>query len=162
MISQGGPNPLPPLSGSAHETIVGTPNNRINGTLLSTQNKYFNRGLRKYSQREVGRICTHTWIFLLQCMLSATDLPTAKMYISSSKKSISSQKSTLRYSKNFLMQALKILTKVDFYAFFKISHFSRFTKFISSLCKNCCMHFVPLNKIAQDSPNRIELDSSIL
>ena len=57
-------------------------------------------------------------------------------------------------------QTLEILTKVDFYTFFlKISHISRFLKFINSLCKNCCMHFILLEV---DSLNRIELDSSIL
>ena len=37
--------------------------------------------------------------------------------------------------------------------------FLRFLKFMSRVCKNCCMHFI-LSE--QDSPNRIEPDSSIL
>ena len=56
-------------------------------------------------------------------------------------------------------QTLPILTKVDFYAFFKISLFSIFLKSISCSCLNLCMHFI-LSE--QDSPSKIKLESSIL
>ena len=55
-------------------------------------------------------------------------------------------------------ETLKIWLKY-IYTHFLTSYFSRFLKFISSLGKNCCMHF---NISEQDSPNRIEPDSYIL
>ena len=61
-------------------------------------------------------------------------------------------------------QTLEILTKVDFYAFFFFKY-SIFRDYWSSLV--ACVKIVVcilfhLYKIAQNSPNRIELDSSIL
>ena len=60
-------------------------------------------------------------------------------------------------------QTLEISTKVDLLRIFLKYHifeiFEIHLKFICSLCKKCCMHFI-LSE--QDSPNSIELDSSIL
>ena len=61
----------------------------------------------------------------------------------------------------FKFQKLEISTKVDFlrilfflkYIIFEILNFS------SSLCRNCCLHFILSD---QDSSIRTELDSSIL
>ena len=60
-------------------------------------------------------ICAHTWFCLLLYMLSATGLSTAKMYLSSSKRSFRSQESTLRKSIFSLIPAIQIVS-LDVYA----------------------------------------------